>query len=54
MPKSSWSSVSIPEDLAAEIDDLVRRVGLWRSRAEFIRDAVRRQLRLYKGEEVQG
>jgi len=54
MPKS-WSSVSIPEDLAAEIDDLVRRVGLWRSRAEFIRDAVRRQLRLYKDkEEVQG
>jgi len=46
MPESR-ANIRIPEDLAVEIDKLMQRIDLWRSRAEFIQDAVRRQLREY-------
>ena len=45
MPRKGWVSVAIPEELARKIDEIVklRKYG-YRSRSQFVTDAVRRLL----------
>jgi metal-responsive CopG/Arc/MetJ family transcriptional regulator len=51
MPKEGYASVTIPEEVAADIDG-IRRIGHgYRSRANVVKDAVRRLLIQLKKEE---
>ena len=44
MPGKGWINVCIPEKLMELIDRTVQDKGKWRSRAEFVREAIRRHL----------
>ncbi len=48
MPRDGWSSVTIPDELVVQIDDVIKSKGFWSSRAEFVKDAVRRYLESVK------
>mgnify|MGYP000539454251 CR=1 FL=1 len=52
MTEKNWVSVSMPGDLIDEIDELLKAHRKWASRAEFIRESVRRQIEQIKSEEV--
>jgi len=40
-----WKTIQLPEDLLQRVDDLVKRPELgYTSRAEFVKDAVRRRV----------
>jgi len=39
-----WMTVRIPKPLADDVDSVVSQNGRWASRAEFVKDAVRRYL----------
>ena len=47
MPRKGWVNVSIPEEMAELIDEIVekRKVYGYRSRQDFVIDAIRRRLR---------
>lgn len=45
MTRQKYTNVAIPEDLAKEIDDAVKRSKLaFRSRAEFVIEGIRQKL----------
>ncbi|RLC69486.1 MAG: hypothetical protein DRI26_09020 [Chloroflexi bacterium] len=44
VPGREWVSVSLPEDLVGEVDATMERIRRWTSRAEFVREAVRRYI----------
>jgi len=52
MPKTAsteeqeYSTVKVPKDLISEIDKMMDRLG-YRSRSEFVKDAIRSLLRQY-------
>jgi len=52
MPEKNWVSVSIPGDLTEEIDRLLKAHRKWTSRAEFIRESIRRQIEQIRSEEA--
>lgn len=45
--KTSYTIIKLPMDLADEIDRLMYKFG-YRTRSEFVKDAVRRLLRVYE------
>ena len=53
MTEKNWISVSIPEDLIEEIDRILKAHRKWASRAEFIRESIRRQIEQIKSKEAE-
>jgi len=51
MPKKGWISISIPETLVQEVDTVIEAKS-YTSRAEFIKEAIRRRLEDLRLKEV--
>ena len=45
--KEKWVGIRIPEGLAKEIDELIKRKPRWNSRSDFVKDAIRHLLNYY-------
>lgn len=43
--KVEFGSVSIPNRVLRDVDDLIRRIGYWPSRSAFVREAVIEKIR---------
>jgi len=54
LPEKDWVSVSLPEHLVKEIDHIMDEVHRWTSRAEFVREAVRRSLDTFRSDRTEG
>lgn len=44
MSKMEYTTVSIPKDLAQQIDEAVKTTGQYKNKSDFTIDAIRRQL----------
>jgi len=52
MPEKGWKSISLPEGLVAEIEDIVEKKAAYISVSEFVRAAVSRLIEDIENREV--